>query len=124
MSLRRKRSGEQQEAARVLVQVVDETGTLDRLELQGVEHGVEVLGGLGVALNGEARRLVEGEHVTVHMQAAARSWAASARPILTRPAPAVRANTGPTSSRVSSIGSTRVRMPVASLTLPRASSAL
>ncbi len=37
---------------------------------------------------------------------------------------AVRASAGPTSSKVSSIGGTRMRMPVASLALPRASSAL
>ena len=64
MAGRSRRPRHQQGARRVLVEPVDELGP-PAVTGEPVEQAIEVLGGLGPALRGEPRRLVEDEGVGV-----------------------------------------------------------
>ena len=65
LSRRCRVAGEQENAAGVAVEPVDETGRLRRVEAERVEHRVEVTGDAAAALHRQAGRLVERDHVAV-----------------------------------------------------------
>ena len=60
-------AGEEQHAARILVQAVDEARALRRAKTQGVEQPIEMARGARAALDREPRRLVDGDHIRVAM---------------------------------------------------------
>src|SRR5581483_7859236 len=58
-------AGDQQDAARVLVEAVDQAWALVAVEAQSVEELVDMAGGVGADLRGEARRLVDDDRPVV-----------------------------------------------------------
>ena len=54
-------AGDQQQTAGILVESVDQARSFGGLELQGIEHAVDMALGAGSPLHGEPRRLVEGD---------------------------------------------------------------
>ncbi len=65
---RRHGAGQHQNAARVLVEPVDQPRPLRAAETQAVEHGVEMMLGRGAALDRKTRRLVEDDHIVVAVE--------------------------------------------------------